>query len=235
MTAAILLAGGQGTRLQAVWQGRPKALAPVAGRPFIDYLIAQLAQSGAFSKIVIAAGYKAEALTAHCAAIADVPPIVVSVEPSPLGTGGALLHALSDTEGETVAVLNGDSFVNIDVAELLADHDAAATIVAVRAPERGCFGALELSGDRLVGFSEKGSDGPGWINAGVYVFQRAALNDFTPGILSLETDIMPTLIPSGVNVVRANSAFIDIGTPADFARADAFFAALDLYGIGPGT
>ena len=108
-------------------------------------------------------------------------------------------------------------------------------MVAVRAPERGCFGALDLLGDRLVGFAEKGSDGPGWINAGVYVFQRAALNEFTPGVLSLETDIMPTLIPSGVKVVRANSAFIDIGTPADFARADAFFAALDLYGTGPGT
>ena len=95
------------------------------------------------------------------------------------------------------------------------------------------------SGDDLVQqdnpIAEKGSDGPGWINAGVYVFQRAALNEFTPGVLSLETDIMPTLIPSGVKVVRANSAFIDIGTPADFARADAFFAALDLYGTGPGT
>ena len=235
MTAAILLAGGQGTRLQSVWRGRPKALAPVAGRLFIDHLIAQLARSGVFTKIVVAAGYKAGALIAHCAAVADVLPIVVSAEPSPLGTGGALLHALANTEGETVVVLNGDSFVDIDVAALLADHDGTATMVAVRAPERGCFGALELSGDRLVGFVEKGNDGPGWINAGVYVFQRAALNEFTPGVLSLETDIMPTLIPSGVKVVRANSAFIDIGTPADFARADAFFAALDLYGTGPGT
>ena len=232
MTMAILLAGGQGTRLKAVWQGRPKALAPVAGRPFIEYPITQLARSGALSKIVIAAGYKAEALAAHCAAIADVPPIIICTEPSPLGTGGAMLHALAHTEGETVVVLNGDSFVNIDVAALLAGHDAAATMVAVRAPERSYFGALELSGDRLVRFVEKGSDGPGWINAGFYIFQRAALKDFTPSVLSLEADIIPALIPSGVNVVRANSAFIDIGTPSDFARADAFFSTLDLYGTG---
>ena len=95
MTVAILLAGGQGTRLQAVWQGLPKALAPVAGRPFIDYLITHLARRGAFSRIVLAAGHKAESLAVQCAAIADVPPIIIQTEPSSLGTGGALMHTLA--------------------------------------------------------------------------------------------------------------------------------------------
>ena len=120
-------------------------------------------------------------------------------------------------------MLNGDSFVNIDVAALHAGHDAAATMVAVRAPKCSEFGALKLLGDRLIRFVGKSSDRLGWINSVFYIFQRAALNDLMPGVLYLENDIMPTVIPSEVNVVRSNSAFSDIGMPSNCARADAFF------------
>lgn len=222
----VVLAGGLGTRLRGVLADTPKVLAPVDGRPFLDHLLDHLARQGA-GRVILALGYLAERVIEHLERTPPVLPVLTVVEPTPLGTAGALRLVLPQTAGPAILVMNGDSWMDADLGRFVAHwrrsgRDGA--MVAVQVEDVASFGTLAVSdaGD-LLGFAEKASDrhGPGLINAGAYLFGRDLLDrlDAFPGP-SLEHDVLERL-PAGTLAVHISerAGFIDIGTPERLARA----------------
>ena len=227
---AIVLAGGIGSRLREALPDRQKVTAPIAGKPFLGKLIDWLTNAGV-GRIVLAAGHRASDVEAVAAAYAGRKPAVsVSVEPAPLGTGGAARLALPMTESDPVLVLNGDSFADIDLAALRQFHtarQARVSLALVTAPSAKRYGLVETGSDGAIrSFSEKpAASGGGAINAGIYLFQRqalAALPERMP--LSLERDVFPGLINHGLYAMLFDAAFIDIGTPESLQAAAGFFS-----------
>jgi D-glycero-D-manno-heptose 1,7-bisphosphate phosphatase len=216
---ALVLAGGFGTRLPEVSAHRPKPMADIDGRPFLDYVVAHLRRAGV-REIVLSTGYKAEVIEAHFAEQAGVR---VVRESAPLGTAGALRLALPEGAARVLAQ-NGDSFADVDLAalcELHARSRAALTLAAVERPDAGRFGALVTEGHWLRAFAEKRPEGgPGLINAGVYVMDREVLLRVPPGqACSLERELLPALLRDGaaVAVYRHPGYFEDIGVPEGLA------------------
>jgi D-glycero-alpha-D-manno-heptose 1-phosphate guanylyltransferase len=229
----VVLCGGLGTRLRPVVSDRPKVLAEVAGRPFLGWLLDHLRREGA-REVVLSAGHLAGQVEAFVAAEAPAGLAVRTVvEPQPLGTGGALRHAsaAAGIAGPFLA-LNGDTFFSGSLARLAAEHaarGAAATLALVRVPHAGRYGAVRFDAAAGVveAFEEKGAAGPGWINAGAYALAPDALAALVPGRpASFERDVLPGLV-ARVRVAAVpypDAAFLDIGTPADYARAAALLA-----------
>ncbi|MBI3508853.1 MAG: nucleotidyltransferase family protein [Chlamydiia bacterium] len=216
---ALLLVGGLGTRLAL--PNLPKALAPIQQIPFLKILLDQLTH-WQVSKIVLAIGHRAQAIVDYVNSLHL--PIEYSWETAPLGTGGALLNALSKIRAETFLVMNGDSFFDLPLApflELHRTHSAVATIACHHIEDISRYGSLELEETgRIRCFQEKrGESKPGWINAGIYLMQKKALEAFPLRSCSLEKDIFPTLIPQGVFAYRHSATFIDIGTPQSLQDA----------------
>lgn len=227
---AIVLAGGKGTRLSPAVPDLPKPLAPVGERPFLDYVIEAFAASGAVSRVTLALGHLSRHVVAHYEANPPALPLAFSIEDAPLGTGGALIHALPQTQGDPVIVCNGDSLVRINFDSLLLQHaetGAGATIALVPAPDAGRYGRVSVEGMRVTDFAEKSAaPGPGLINAGVYVFGRCVLEAFPPGPCSLEQDLLPRLVADGgVCAFLTNGPFLDIGLPESYATARDFIRA----------
>lgn len=226
---AIILAGGRGTRLASALPDRQKVTATVAGKPFFCHVLDRLGEAG-IRRAVLATGHRAADVEVALHAYADSrTQVVVSTEDKPLGTGGAVRAATLSTRSDPVLVLNGDSIAEIDFAALLALHrarNAAVTIAAVRAPEPGRFGALQIAADDAVtAFVEKADGMAEWINAGVYLFAREALAAIPAGRpVSLEREVLPVLAGRRLYAAKFDVPFIDIGTPASLAAAGAFFA-----------
>lgn len=225
---AIVLAGGLGTRLRAVVADVPKPMAQVAGRPFLAILLEDIARQG-FSSAVLAVGYKHEVIRETFGVSFAGLDIRYAVEDRPLGTGGAIQLAARQCNGSEFFVLNGDSYVAVDYARMLDAHHemkAKLTVCAVEVNDAGRYGSLLLNGHQIIGFSEKGVAGPGLINAGVYLLQGDVLDNLgLPDVFSFEKDVLE----SGVSKVQpmayvARGAFIDIGIPEDYLRAQDLFA-----------
>jgi len=222
-TPVFVLSGGLGTRLRGVADG-PKSLLPLAGRPFLHYLLRLLRLQG-FGSTVLCLGAGAEAVQAAFAAdgplAAFASTVRFSTEPEPLGTGGALAHAAA-ASGRWNLILNGDSYAQADYADLLAAHrrhgpeaPRAATLLAVRVDDAATYGGLDLDAEgRVAGFHEKGRTGPGWINAGVYVAGGDLLRSLPAGRYSLEREVLPGLAAAGrLRALTGRFYFRDIGTP----------------------
>jgi D-glycero-alpha-D-manno-heptose 1-phosphate guanylyltransferase len=232
-TEAIILAGGQGTRLRSVVPG-PKVLAPVRGRPFIFFVLDQLREAG-ITRVVISTGYMASAVSDLVGSSQPGLQIDYSREDSALGTAGAARLAAEQTTSNNILVLNGDSICRLDLRALVQRQAVArgSVVLAVtRVSEASRYGAVELGqGDRVVRFSEKSSRGnPGWINAGLYVIPRDLLLSIPPRRpVSMEREAIPQWTDSARPVYgfRCPGPFIDIGTPESLAQADAFFSYAD--------
>jgi len=224
---AIVLAGGLGTRLRSVVPDLPKPMAPVAGRPFLEILLASLRRKGV-TRVVLSVGHRAEAVVEHFAGGFRGLAIESVVEDTPLGTGGAVRLALAHCRTDPVLVLNGDTFLDLDLAALRAcwQADRAPVVVARQVDDTTRFGRLQIEGDRILRFAEKGVAGPGPINAGVYLLPRDLLDTFEPGRpFSLESDFFAP--EAGRRLLRAfvsDGLFIDIGVPDDYARAQRLLA-----------
>ena len=217
---AFVLAGGLGTRIAGLFPDLPKAMIPVAGRPFIDRLIDRLHGF----EVVLCAGHRAEPLVDH---VRDRGVRVV-IEGEPLGTAGALAFARRETEhpDETFLALNGDTYAEFDPGTLLAHHRALhadATLACYRVDEAAARGTVDLEGDRLKGFREKAAQGPGWVSGGVYALEPRALDGIDTGkAASLELDVFPALLARGrtIGAWRAPGAFWDMGTPDGLRAAE---------------
>ena len=222
---AILLVGGKGTRLQTVLSSKPKPLALVGNVPFLQLLVMQLRSQGV-RRMIMSTGYLSDQIEE---AFGDGrlwnSDIQYSKESQPLGTAGAVKFAERHLEKSTdFLVVNGDSFMDIDIPEFIRFHRQHRGLVSMavrRVPDAARFGTVHVDGlNRVSGFSEKtGSTLPGIINAGMYIFDRAVLEQIPQGPSSLEKDLFPKLLTQGMYALEQDGIFIDIGTPEDYARA----------------
>lgn len=224
---AIILVGGLGTRLRALVSDVPKPLAPVAGRPFLAWVLDHLADHD-IRHVVLAAGYMAD----HVARVVTRQwrgmTVDYSIEAAPLGTGGAVRQARALLRGDAAHVLNGDTFLRYRPAALehaarLAGADLGMALAQVDDVAR--YGAVDCVGGQVRGFREKGRRGPGYINAGCYFLGAAALAALpADACYSFETAVLAPLTAAGrVCGYTDTDAFIDIGVPDDYQRAQRWF------------
>jgi D-glycero-alpha-D-manno-heptose 1-phosphate guanylyltransferase len=229
---SIILAGGLGTRLRSVLgEDLPKCMAPVAGKPFLHYILESLAQQRATS-VILSLGYKWEAVEEYLEEGPAWPfEIDLAIEEAPLGTGGAIRECLEEAGAEHVVILNGDTFFNVPLKDLIEQHAAggAETTLALKPMkdfER--YGVVALDDKGLItGFEEKRPRAEGIINGGVYCIDREAfLRRKLPRKFSFEKEYLEVVAPEGVlrGIVREDY-FIDIGVPEDFDRAQQDFNA----------
>lgn len=228
---ALILAGGLGTRLSSVVRDRAKPVAEVAGRPFLAHVLAQLERCAAIERVTLCVGHRAESVERALGERFGRLPLRYSREDEPLGTGGAIRHALGAHPARNASLaMNGDSFLGIRLERLVAYHRAARswlTLALARVADGSRFGAVELEGDRVVGFREKGVAGPAWINAGVYVISGEAKRALrgAPRKFSFERDALTPWCAEGrVRGIRSRARFLDIGTPEDYSRAASMLA-----------
>lgn len=223
---AIMLVGGLGTRLRSVVPSTPKVLASIGEKSFLELLVRRLRSQG-IRNLVMCTGYLADQIETR---FGDGRAWDVSIEYSkeemPLGTAGALKLAkryLGDIP--EFLVLNGDSFLEVDFESLMAFHrrhdGAIATMAVLQVENASRYGTVHVDGSgKVTGFAEKtGSETPGVVNGGIYVFNHAVLQHIPEGPASLERDVFPRLLDQGVYAQEQHGMFIDIGTPADYARA----------------
>jgi len=222
-----ILVGGAGTRLGDLTRDTPKPMLPVAGRPFLEHLIVKAAGHG-LDRILLLAGHHAGVVEAWLVDSAIATrlgvEIALSVEPQPLGTGGALIHARARLD-DAFLLVNGDTWFDFDW-RVLADLAAFPAALALREiPTADRYETVELDGDRVARFAPRtGTPTPGLINGGVYRLTRDALPAWE-GVLSLETQLLPTLCAQGRLGGRAFAGtFIDIGVPDSYALAQTLLA-----------
>ena len=225
MPPAIVLVGGLGTRLRGVVDDVPKPLAPVAGRPFLEFVLDRLVAHG-IERAVLATGFRGEQIEAHFGSNHGALALEFSREDEPLGTGGAILRALRRIDVDEALVLNGDTLFEVDLTALVAAHRAAGadlTLALRPLDDVGRFGAVRIDADgRVVEFVEKSAAaGPGLVNGGVYVLRRAALEDLDlPERFGFERDVLEDRVGTlHLHGVVDDGAFVDIGVPEDYARA----------------
>ena len=226
---AIILAGGLGTRLASVVDDRPKAMAPIGGRPFLHYLLLALSAQG-FDDVVLCVGHRAEQIESHFGSGGQLGVrLRYSVETEPLGTAGALKLAEPLLDADQYLVTNGDSYLRAGYAplfEALHDTRAQAVLALHRAIDAGRYGTVERAvGGRITSFVEKnvGHDGGrALINAGLYAIRRSVIEEIAAGPpASLERDVLPVLAASGqLYGVELAGPFIDIGVPDDYRRLE---------------
>ncbi len=220
---AIVLAGGFGTRLAARLNGVPKPMAPIAGRPFLEIVLRQLRRCGA-TRVLLSVGYLHETIQAHFGASFEGMRVEYVIEETPLGTGGAIRRSLERVGENAALVLNGDTYLDADYAEMMRFHTAQKalmTLAVTRQEDIARYGGVRIVENHVAGFEEKGRSGPGWINAGAYVLSRDL--PWPPqctGAFSFEKDVLAVKVselqPAAYPV---QGFFLDIGIPEDFDRA----------------
>jgi len=219
---AIVLAGGLGTRLRSTVPDLPKAMAPVCGRPFLEILLSALSAKGC-RRVVLSLGHLADSVQDHFGLSFAGMEIAYEVEPRPLGTGGALRNSLRRCEADHVLVVNGDTYLNLEVAQVEARwrQGKRPIIIAREVEDTSRFGRLITENDRLIGFTAQGKYGKGLINAGHYLLPRDIVRFFPAAeVFSLENDFLVTATRTcPFEVFTSRGEFIDIGVPEDYFRA----------------
>jgi NDP-sugar pyrophosphorylase family protein len=220
---AVILLGGKGTRLSALYPDIPKALIPVAGKPFLRRQIDWLFNNGILS-ISLAAGYRGGQISEWLRQQNYGKEIRVSIEPQALGTGGGLKYLENMTSGPTFWALNGDSLLpNLNFSLMEKHHrqsGAWATLAVTTIEDAGRYGTILFDrNDKITSFNEKGESGRGWINAGVYLIEPRLLTVIEPNQpVSIEHEVFPRLVPQGkLSVFRSDPPLLDMGTPEGLA------------------
>jgi NDP-sugar pyrophosphorylase family protein len=224
----FVIAGGLGTRLGPVLGDTPKLLAPISGRPYLAYLLDWLWRFGA-ARIVLGLGHRASAiidfLNLDTGSHSDLTVVTVT-EPRPLGTAGAIRFARPQLRTDPVLIMNGDSFADADLCQFVERHHAAkakATLLCAMVDDAGRYGRVELDPrGRIHRFIEKDPQfhGSGVVNAGVYLFSAAMLDEIAAGnATSLERDVFECAPAGSLDAFAGRFRFIDIGTPESLALA----------------
>ncbi len=225
---AIVLVGGQGTRLRPLTATIPKPALTLVDRPFLAYMVEWLAAHGV-TEVVLACGFLPDVLRE---ALGDGEPggprITYVTEPDRRGTAGAIrfaADALGDDLQDRFLALNGDVLTDLDLAALMAAHRGAgarATLALYPVEDSGAYGLVSLdAGGRVLEFLEKtGEAAPGEINAGAYVLERSVLDLIPPGReVSIEREVFPRLVGDGLHGLRLDGYWMDIGTPERYLQA----------------
>lgn len=230
----VILAGGLGTRLQSILPDQQKVIAEVSGKPFLIYLLEWI-QSYQAQRLILALGYNSSQVTQTLQStqkgINNIE-FIPSIEKQPLGTAGALRNSFSHFRSDTILVLNGDSFIKMDLSKLLKTHHTYQpylTLGLAIVSDVSRYGEVKTDQDGLVTkFTEKSVKNTysGKINAGVYVFRRSTIENIPADkAISLEKDIFPQLVnEKKVMSITFEEKFIDIGTPSSYQQAHKFFS-----------
>ena len=225
---AIVLVGGEGTRLRPLTEVVPKPALPLVDRPFLAYMVEWLARHGV-SEVVLACGFLPDVLRE---ALGDGERagtrLRYVVEPEPLGTAGAIRYA-ADRLGEDLAgrflALNGDVLTDLDLTALLRAHErlgARATIGLCPVDDSSAYGLVRTGqeGEVLEFLEKTGERAPGEINAGMYVLERSVLDLIPPEEnVSIERDVFPRLVGQGLHGLPLDGYWMDIGTPERYLQA----------------
>jgi D-glycero-alpha-D-manno-heptose 1-phosphate guanylyltransferase len=225
MIEAIVLAGGQGTRLRPIVPDLPKPMATIDGRPFLCWLMTRLHQQHV-GRVILSVGYKSAAIRDYFGNSIDGMEISYSVESEPLGTGGAMKLALDEVSEAAVIVLNGDTYTDVDLLDLMREFDSAGADLAVAVTYLNSiarYGAIVIDekSNAITGFDEKQGLAAGHINAGVYCLRRDIFVKYSaPAKFSFERDFLPEQLGMLRAIAfRGVRAFIDIGAPGDYTLA----------------
>lgn len=224
----IVLAGGLGTRLQSVIGLYPKCMAPVNGKPFLHYIFDYLEKQGC-TRVILSLGFKHEVITDWLQTQDRIFAIDYVIEHEPLGTGGGISMALSKAETEHIAVLNGDTMFSIDMQGLFAFHrecNADTTLALKEMYDFERYGVVRTDDSQCItAFEEKSYRQHGFINGGVYVIRKQALQDKQlPVKYSFEKDYLEAYVREGKFFgYRSEAYFIDIGIPQDYQKVQEDF------------
>jgi D-glycero-alpha-D-manno-heptose 1-phosphate guanylyltransferase len=221
---AIILAGGLGTRLRSVIPDLPKCMAPVAGKPFLAYVINHLVKEGT-EKFIFSIGYKGESIIDFIKTQYSTLNFQFSIEEEPLGTGGAIRLACKKAAEKTVLILNGDTLFTVDVNKLVIFHnmcgaDCTLSLKPMQTFDR--YGAVELNKDYSIkSFNEKKFYETGLINGGMYALHAEGfLNEDLPEKFSFEKEYLEKYFDKRrMYGVIQDKYFIDIGIPEAYERA----------------
>ncbi len=227
---AILLAGGLGTRLRSVVSDRPKPMALIEEKPFMEYVVHELSRHG-ITDIIFAVGYKGSMVEEYFGdgrrfVSPDGRRLTVryAYEEELLGTAGAIKNAGRLVTEDTFFVLNADTFYQIDYSRLVrlqAEAGLSMALVLREVPDVSRYGQAVLQDGRLTGFNEKTAERkPGTINGGVYLMRRELLDEIPEGKVSLENEMIPRWLEEGraLGGFVNDGYFIDIGIPEDYFR-----------------
>ncbi len=225
MLPCLILAGGLGTRLRPVLgEAMPKALASVDGEPFLAWMLRWLSQQGV-TDVVLSLGHGRSQIKHQFASVCFGMTLTCVEEDEPLGTGGAIVHALKALDAPDMVVMNGDTISTLDLRALAAFYEAARPDLAIAAtlvPDASRYGTLDFDrvSQRLTAFREK-RPGQGFINAGTYVVNASRMMGFDlPRKFSFEQDFLGRQVETlDIRVFPEVTEFIDIGIPSDYARA----------------
>lgn len=231
MTEAVLLVGGQGTRLRPLTINTPKPMLPVAGVPFTVHQITRARDAGV-TRIVLGTSYRADVFRSFIERSDLGIEVVIATEDEPLGTGGAIRHAMEHLTGgpdDPVLVFNGDVLSGLDIAGLVEQHQQAqsdVTLYLTPVDDPRAYGLVPTDADgRVTQFLEKPQTPEeiitDQINAGCYVFRRAVIDSIPAGRpVSVERETFPGLLASGARVggVVDRGYWLDLGTPLSFVR-----------------
>ncbi len=224
-----ILCGGLGTRLATVVADRPKAMALISNRPFLEYQLKFLKVQGV-TDVTLLTGFMGSMIEEYFGNGSRFGLGIKYIsEASPLGTGGALKAALKSGLGLPLVLLNGDSFVKFSLSDFLQATDANHGVVVTQVPDASRFGAVALDADcRVKRFEEKNAaGGSGFINAGVYFLSPQVKALFpNENRFSLEREVLPKLVAQGdLKAFITRNEFIDIGTPESYREAEVFFSS----------
>jgi len=226
---AIVLVGGEGTRLRPLTSDVPKPAVTLVDRPFLAYAIEWLAAHGV-TEVVLACGFLPDVLRAALADEEERAGVEITyvAEPEPLGTAGAIrfaAEALGDRLEDRFFALNGDVLADLDLSALLRAHeerDAQATIGLHPVADSSAYGLVSCDSDGWVlEFLEKSGEAvPGEINAGAYVLDRSVLDLVPAGrAVSIEREVFPRLVGEGLCGLLLDGYWMDIGTPERYLQA----------------
>ncbi|OGY99889.1 MAG: hypothetical protein A2945_02755 [Candidatus Liptonbacteria bacterium RIFCSPLOWO2_01_FULL_52_25] len=226
-TDVVILAGGLGTRLRPLVSDRPKVMAEVGGKPFLDRLIEHLQGVGC-GRIILSVGHLKDQIKTHYAGKG----IFFAEEEEPLGTGGGVKNTERLVTSDHFFVMNGDSWLSksIDLHALHDFHrenDALVTLVLARPRNEKDYGAVFLGDDKKIHrFNEKADEhAEHFMNAGVYCMSREVFAHMPVGQFSLETDFFPKLVGGAFYGFSVGGELVDIGTPERYVRANKVFSS----------
>jgi mannose-1-phosphate guanylyltransferase len=225
---ALILVGGEGTRLRPLTSTMPKPVVPLVAQPFLSYMLQWLGSHGV-DDVVLACGFLPDRMRS---VLGDGEQFGMRLryieEPEPLGTGGALKHA-EELLDERFLMLNGDVLADLDLTAQLAQHErtgARGTLALVRVEDPSAYGLVPLDADgSVIEFLEKpGPDAvlpTNLINAGAYILERGVLDGMPPAgtNVSIERDVFPALVGHGLYGYEAAGYWLDIGTPERYLQA----------------
>jgi D-glycero-alpha-D-manno-heptose 1-phosphate guanylyltransferase len=219
MPEAIILAGGLGTRLKSEVPDLPKCMAPVAGKPFIDYVIKYLIEQGV-NGFIFSLGYKHDVVINHLESTWPNIKYEVAIEKNPLGTGGGIRFASKKVKSKSFFVLNGDTYFDVDLLSMFKNHEsnnAQITVALKQMVNFDRYGSVLINqANQICAFREKTSVDSGLINGGIYLIKKSLIEEISvEDPFSFEKNFIYGFVSDGY--------FIDIGITEDFKKANADF------------